>query len=145
MGVNRKFDLRRVWKFCWDLSNVISGGNWLFRWDCIFSVGLCTPLRTKDSVEMPCMFIGESSSQHGTTLKSLVTIGILIVKRKNASSKTILINTYTVTEKLSLLDNQSLGEKKCRNLKNAHFEKKCPNIRKTFFPLWLPPITLLLN
>ena len=33
MGVNRKFDFRQVWKFCWDLSNVISGGNWLFRWD----------------------------------------------------------------------------------------------------------------
>ena len=46
MGVNRKFDFRQVWKFCWDLSNIISGGNWLFRWDCVFQVGLCTPLRT---------------------------------------------------------------------------------------------------
>ena len=36
MGVNRKFDFRWVWKFCWDLSNVTSSGNWLFRWDCIF-------------------------------------------------------------------------------------------------------------
>ena len=36
MGVNRKFDCRRVWKFCWDLSNLISGGNCLFRWDCVF-------------------------------------------------------------------------------------------------------------
>ena len=35
MGVNRKFDFKQAWKFCWDISNVISaGGNWLFRWDC---------------------------------------------------------------------------------------------------------------
>ena len=27
---------RWEWKFCWDLSNVISGGNRLFRWDCLF-------------------------------------------------------------------------------------------------------------
>ena len=43
MGVNRKFDFRQVWKFCWDLSNVISGGNWLFRWDCVFSSGTLYP------------------------------------------------------------------------------------------------------
>ena len=36
MGVNRKFDFRRIWKFCSGLINVISGGNWLFRWDCFF-------------------------------------------------------------------------------------------------------------
>ena len=36
MGVNRIFDFRWVWKFCCDLSNVISGKNWLFRWDCVF-------------------------------------------------------------------------------------------------------------
>ena len=40
---------RWVWKFCWDLSNIISGGNWLFRWDC-FLVGLCTPLRSMADV-----------------------------------------------------------------------------------------------
>ena len=48
MGVNRKFDFRWVWKFCWDLSNVILVGNWLFRWDCVFQVGLWTPLWTMD-------------------------------------------------------------------------------------------------
>ena len=38
MEVNRKFDFRWDWKFCWDLSNVISGENWLFieKWDCDF-------------------------------------------------------------------------------------------------------------
>ena len=47
MGVNRKFDFWQVWKFCWYLSNAISGGNWLFRWYCFFfQVGLFTPLRT---------------------------------------------------------------------------------------------------
>ena len=47
------------------------------------------------SVEMPCIFISESSSQHVTTLIRLVTIGILIVKRKTASWKTWnLIDTY---------------------------------------------------
>ena len=35
-GVNRKSEFRWVWKFCWDLSNVLQGGKWLFRWDCIF-------------------------------------------------------------------------------------------------------------
>ena len=43
MGVNRKFYFRQVWKFCRDLSNVISGGNWLFRWDCSFSGGTLYP------------------------------------------------------------------------------------------------------
>ena len=43
MGVNRKFDFRPVWKFCWDLSTVISGGNWLFKWDCVFSDGTLYP------------------------------------------------------------------------------------------------------
>ena len=40
MGVNRKFDFKWLWKFCWDWSNVISVGNWLFRWDFV------PPLRT---------------------------------------------------------------------------------------------------
>ena len=25
-----------VWKLCWDLNKVISGGNWLFRWNYVF-------------------------------------------------------------------------------------------------------------
>ena len=46
MRVNRKSYFWQVWKFFWDLSYVISGGNWIFKWDCVFQVGLCTPLRT---------------------------------------------------------------------------------------------------
>ena len=36
------------WKFCWDLSNVISGRNWLFRWDLVFSSGSFYPSANYD-------------------------------------------------------------------------------------------------
>ena len=36
IGLCWKFDFRQDWKFCWDLSNVISGGNWLFRGGTVF-------------------------------------------------------------------------------------------------------------
>ena len=36
-------DFRWVWKFCWDLSNVASSGNWLSRWDCVLSGGTLYP------------------------------------------------------------------------------------------------------
>ena len=48
---------------------------------------ICHVTEQDHSVEMSCVFIGESSLPHVATLKSLVAIGILIVKRKNASSK----------------------------------------------------------
>ena len=31
---NSKFDFRWDWMFCWDLCNVITGGNWVLSWDC---------------------------------------------------------------------------------------------------------------
>ena len=43
MTVNRRSDFRQFWKFCWDLSDVISGGNWLFGWDYVFSGGTLHP------------------------------------------------------------------------------------------------------
>ena len=43
MGVNRKFGFTQNGKFCWDLSNAISGGNGLFRWDCVFPGGTLYP------------------------------------------------------------------------------------------------------
>ena len=49
---------------------------------------ICHVTQQDHSVEMSCVFMGESPSQHVTSLKSLATIDILIVKRKNASSKT---------------------------------------------------------
>ena len=42
-GSEQKIWFKRVWKFWWDLSNVISGGNWLFRWDCVCSGGTLYP------------------------------------------------------------------------------------------------------
>ena len=58
---------------------------------------ICHVTQQDHSVEMSCVFLGESSSPHVTTLKSLMPIGILIVKRKNASSKTYY--KYVVTLK----------------------------------------------
>ena len=46
---------------------------------------ICHVTPQDQSVEMSCIFMDERSSQHVTTLKNLATIGILIVKRKNAS------------------------------------------------------------
>ena len=54
--------------------------------------------------ELSCLFVGESSSQHVTTLKSLVTIGILIVKRKNVSSKKWTLYIRITNKKLSWLN-----------------------------------------
>ena len=54
--------------------------------------------------ELSCVFVGESSSQHVTTLKTLVTIGILIVKRKNVSSKKWTLSIRIANKKLSWLN-----------------------------------------
>ena len=43
MKVNRKLDFSWDWKFCRDLSNVISVRNWLFRWHFVFSSGTFYP------------------------------------------------------------------------------------------------------
>ena len=56
VGVNRKFDIRWVRKFCWDLSNVLSGGNWLFRWDCVFSGGTLYPSANYELESMRVFF-----------------------------------------------------------------------------------------
>ena len=56
---------------------------------------VCHVTPQNHSAEMSCIFIGESSFQHVTTLKSLVTIGILIVwgkmfHQKRGSHKYVL-------------------------------------------------------
>ena len=38
-----EMEVRLDWHFCWDLSNAISGGNWLFKWDFAFSGGTLYP------------------------------------------------------------------------------------------------------
>ena len=49
---------------------------------------ICHVTQQELSVEISCVFMGEGPLPHVTTLKSLVTIDILIVMKKNASSKT---------------------------------------------------------
>ena len=47
--------------------------------------------------------MGESSLQHVTTLKSLVIIGNLIVKRENVSSKTQISQKNVTSSKMYIL------------------------------------------
>ena len=86
------------------------------------------------SIEISCIYMGESSLQHLTTMKSLVIRDILIVKKKNASSKTRILYICTATEESSRLDNHQ-ARKKFNNLKNVQLEKKCSKIKKHIFPL----------
>ena len=105
---------------------------------------ICHVTQQDHSVEMSCVFMGESSSPHVTTLKSLVTIGILIVKRKNASSKTSYKYILTLKKWVDWITTRQ--EKNVTNTKMVHFEK-CPEIKKYIyiFPLWLHSLTLLLK
>ena len=63
---------------------------------------ICHETSQDHSIEVPCIFTGESSLQHVTILKSLVTIDILIVEEKNASSKSWFLYVRTATEKIEL-------------------------------------------
>ena len=87
----------------------------------------------------------ESSPPQVTTLKSLVTLGILIVKRKNASSRTFDKYILTLQNWVDWITTRQ--EKNVTNTKMVHFEKNCPEIKNIyiFSPLWLPSITLLLK
>ena len=89
---------------------------------------ICHVTEQDHSVEMSCVFMGESSLPHVTTLKSLVTIGILIVKRKNASSKTSYKNVLTLKNWVDWITDRQ--EKNITNTKMVYFEKKCPEIKK---------------
>ena len=94
---------------------------------------ICHVTQQDHSVEMSCVFMGESSSLHVTTLKSLVTIGILIVKRKNASSKTSYKYVMTLKNWVDWIITR--WEKNVRNTKMADFLKTSPEIKKCIFPL----------
>ena len=76
--------------------------------------------------------MGGTVSLYVTTLKILVTIGILIVKNKNASSKIrILLNLPPLR---NLVDWISTSEKtNVTTSKNADFEKKGPKIKSVSF------------
>ena len=106
---------------------------------------ICHVTQQDHSVEMPCVLMGESSSPYVTTLKSLVTIVILIIKRKNASLK--ISYKYILKLKKWVDWITTKREKNVTNTKMVHFEEKCPEIKNIyiFFPLWPPSITLLLK
>ena len=63
-----------------------------------------------------------------TTLKSLVTIDILIVKRKDASSKTFYKNVLRLKNWVDWITTRQ--KKNVTNTKMVYFEKKCPEIKK---------------
>ena len=96
---------------------------------------ICHLTQKDHSVEMSCVFMGESSSPHVTTLKSLVTIAILIVRKKNASTKTSCKYVLTLKNWVDWIT--AKREKNVPNTKMVHFEKKCPVIffYKHIFPL----------
>ena len=92
---------------------------------------ICHVTEQDHSVEMSCVFMGESSLPHVTTLKSLVTIGILIVKRKNASSKTSYKNVLTLK---NWVDWITTRQEKYHKHKNGLFWEKVPrNLKKSYF------------
>ena len=77
----------------------------LFRWGYVFYLYfICHKTAQDQSIEMPCMSMGESSFQHVTTQQSLVSIDILIVKSKNGSSKTSILYVRTASEKIELIE-----------------------------------------
>ena len=95
------------------------------------------------SVVLSCIFMAESSLQHVTSLKNLVTIDILIVNRKmlhqkNESCKYFLplknwVNWITTTQE------KMTQPQKCT------FWEEVPKNYKTYFSIWLPSITLFLK
>ena len=95
---------------------------------------ICHVTQQDHSVEMPCKFMGDSSSPHVTTLKSLVTIGILIVVRISASSKTSYKYVLTLKNWVDCIITIS-WEKNVTSTKMVHFEKKCPEKKQHIFSL----------
>ena len=73
-----------------------SGGDMYF---------ICHMTPQDHSIEVSCTFMGDSSLQYVTIFKSLVIIGNLIVKKKNASWKTWILKICAATKILSCLDN----------------------------------------
>ena len=105
---------------------------------------ICHVTPQSHSVEMSCIFTGESTSQHVTTLKSLMTIDILIVRgkmlhQKRESHKHVLPlknwADWTTTRQ----------EKNVTTSKIYVLGRSTQKLKNTFFPLWLPSMTLLLK
>ena len=96
---------------------------------------ICHVTQQDHSVEISCVFMGEGFSLHVTTLKILMTIAILIVEKKNASSKTSYKCVLTLKNSVDWIT--TWREKNVSNTKMVHFEKKCPKIKKYIYILSL--------
>ena len=82
---------------------------------------ICHVTPQNHSVEMLCIFMGESTLQHVTTLKSLVTIGILIVSGRMLHQKR---GSYKYVLPLkNWVDWTNTKREKIVNLKNVHLTK----------------------
>ena len=107
---------------------------------------ICHVTEQDHSVEMSCVYMSENSLLDVTTLKHLVTMGILIVKSKNASSNKSYKYVLTLENWVDWITTRQ--EKNVTNTKMVYFEKTCPEIffkKNIFFPLWLPSVALLLK
>ena len=97
-------------------------------WDMYF-IGHVTP--QNQSVEMSCLFLCESTSQHVTTLKSLVTIGILIVEGKMLHQKR---GTYKYVVPLkNWVDWRTTRQEKYITSSKMHILGRSTQILKTTF------------
>ena len=68
----------------------------------LLQVKICILFVTQgESMRMQCMFICDRSSHQITNMKRLVTIDLLVVQRKNASWKTLILEICTANEKMS--------------------------------------------
>ena len=85
---------------------------------------ICHLTSQDQTIEVLRKFMGGSSLHYVTTLKILVAIGILLVKRKNASSKTWMSYTLTTTENwVDWISTRRVRERawKLKNISFFHF------------------------
>ena len=105
---------------------------------------ICHVTPQNHSVEISCIFMCESSSQHVTTLKSLVTIGILIVRGKMLHQKR---ESYKYVLPLKNWADwiTTRREKNVTTSKMYILIRSVQKLKKHTFPIWLPCMTLLLK
>ena len=84
---------------------------------------ICHMTPQNHSVEMSCKFMGESTLQHVTNLKSLVTIGILIVRGKMPHQK---LGSYMCCHWRIELTGQPIAKKKMLQPQKYTFWEEVP-------------------
>ena len=105
---------------------------------------ICHMTPQSRSVEISYIFTGESTSQHVTTLKSLVTIDILIVRGKMLHQKRES-HKYVLPLKNWVDWTTTRREKNVTTSKIYILGRSTQKLKNTFFPLWLPSMTLVLK